>query len=188
MNSADGNYEVTLLTKATVYSTGEVLWNPPAIYKSSCEMDVEYFPFDKQSCLMKFGSWTSDGNEVTTPLISQFRNWLKNQLISGGFDAHETGPRHRFGSDRNQFDRWVTCSISIFCCGTFRSREHFLYLCKFLNSADFYMSVEWDILEVPAKRNEEYFPCCEEPYPGINFDLSLLHLFALFQTLNRWQH
>ena len=51
------------------------------------------------------------------------------------------------------------------------------------------MSVEWDILEVPAKRNEEYFPCCEEPYPGIiNFDLSLLHLFALFQTLNRWQH
>ena len=121
MNSADGNYEVTLLTKATVYSTGEVLWNPPAIYKSSCEMDVEYFPFDKQSCLMKFGSWTYDGNEVTTPLISQFRNWLKNQLISGGFDAHETGPRHRFGSDRNQFDRWVTCSISIFCCGTFEA-------------------------------------------------------------------
>lgn len=64
INSADGNYEVTLLTKATVFHTGEVNWNPPAIYKSSCEMDVEWFPFDKQSCLMKFGSWTYDGNEV----------------------------------------------------------------------------------------------------------------------------
>ncbi len=32
---------------------------------------------------------------------------------------------------------------------------------------EFYLSVEWDILEVPAKRNEEYYPCCQEPYPGI---------------------
>lgn len=63
-HSADGNYEVTLLTKATVHHTGLVNWNPPAIYKSSCEMDVEWFPFDKQSCLMKFGSWTYDGHEV----------------------------------------------------------------------------------------------------------------------------
>ncbi len=28
---------------------------------------------------------------------------------------------------------------------------------------EFYLSVEWDILEVPAKRNEEYFP---EPQKG----------------------
>ncbi|CAG7732793.1 unnamed protein product, partial [Allacma fusca] len=30
---------------------------------------------------------------------------------------------------------------------------------------EFYLSVEWDILEVPARRNEEYYPCCQEPYP-----------------------
>ncbi|GJQ82455.1 nAChRa3, partial [Trypoxylus dichotomus] len=58
---ADGNFEVTLATKATLNYTGRVEWKPPAIYKSSCEIDVEYFPFDEQTCVMKFGSWTYDG-------------------------------------------------------------------------------------------------------------------------------
>ncbi|KAG5672080.1 hypothetical protein PVAND_002238 [Polypedilum vanderplanki] len=40
-NNADGNFEVTLATKATIYSGGLVEWKPPAIYKSSCEIDVE---------------------------------------------------------------------------------------------------------------------------------------------------
>ena len=62
--SADGNFEVTLSTKATLYNSGRVEWKPPAIYHSSCEMDVEYFPFDEQTCVMKFGSWTYDGGQV----------------------------------------------------------------------------------------------------------------------------
>jgi hypothetical protein len=52
------------MTKATLKFTGEVFWKPPAIYKSSCEINVEYFPFDEQSCLMKFGSWTYNGFQV----------------------------------------------------------------------------------------------------------------------------
>lgn len=38
--------------------------NPPAIFKSYCEIDVEWFPFDTQTCFMKFGSWTHDGAQV----------------------------------------------------------------------------------------------------------------------------
>lgn len=58
--SADGNYEITIMTKALLNYTGKVRWKPPAIYKSSCQMDVEYFPFDVQTCNMKFGCWTYD--------------------------------------------------------------------------------------------------------------------------------
>lgn len=65
-SSADGNFEVTLATKATLNYTGRVEWKPPAIYKSSCEIDVEYFPFDEQTCVMKFGSWTYDGFQVSS--------------------------------------------------------------------------------------------------------------------------
>ena len=60
---------MTLSTKATLYNSGRVEWKPPAIYHSSCEMDVEYFPFDEQTCVMKFGSWTYDGYKVGNILI-----------------------------------------------------------------------------------------------------------------------
>lgn len=64
-NNADGDFVITMTaTKATVYYDGRISWEPPAIYKYSCEIDVEYFPFDEQNCRMKLGSWTYDGNEV----------------------------------------------------------------------------------------------------------------------------
>lgn len=64
LSSADGNYEVTLMTKATVYNSGLVVWQPPAVYKSSCAIDVEFFPYDVQTCVLKLGSWTYDGFKV----------------------------------------------------------------------------------------------------------------------------
>lgn len=59
-SSADGEFAVTHMTKAHLFHTGRVRWVPPAIYKSSCSIDVTFFPFDQQTCKMKFGSWTYD--------------------------------------------------------------------------------------------------------------------------------
>ena len=28
------------------------------IYKSYCSIDIEYYPFDRQNCTLKFGTWT----------------------------------------------------------------------------------------------------------------------------------
>lgn len=43
---------------------GEIVWDSPAITKSTCVVDVSYFPFDWQQCNLTFGSWTYNGNQV----------------------------------------------------------------------------------------------------------------------------
>ncbi|XP_049842768.1 acetylcholine receptor subunit alpha-like [Schistocerca gregaria] len=132
-NNADGNFEVTLATKATLNYTGRVEWKPPAIYKSSCEIDVEYFPFDEQTCVMKFGSWTYDGFQVDLRHIDEVKD---SNVVELGVDLSE-----------------------------------------------FYTSVEWDILEVPAVRNEKYYTCCDEPYLDITFNITMRRK-TLFYTVN----
>ncbi|XP_039289631.1 acetylcholine receptor subunit alpha-like isoform X1 [Nilaparvata lugens] len=132
-NNADGNFEVTLATKATIYYQGLVEWKPPAIYKSSCEIDVEYFPFDEQTCVLKFGSWTYDGFKVD----------LRHMDEKQGSNVVEVG----------------------------------------VDLSEFYMSVEWDILEVPAVRNERFYTCCDEPYLDITFNITMRRK-TLFYTVN----
>lgn len=66
------------MTKATVYHNGLVIWQPPAVYKSSCSIDVEYFPYDVQTCPLKLGSWTYDGLKVLTNISTTLTN-LYNQ-------------------------------------------------------------------------------------------------------------
>jgi len=132
-NNADGNFEVTLATKATLWYNGLVEWKPPAIYKSSCEIDVEYFPFDEQTCVMKFGSWTYDGFQVDLRHMCEIEG---SNVVDLGIDLSE-----------------------------------------------FYMSVEWDILEVPAVRNEKFYTCCDEPYLDITFNITMRRK-TLFYTVN----
>ncbi|XP_030847977.1 neuronal acetylcholine receptor subunit beta-3-like [Strongylocentrotus purpuratus] len=63
-NTAEGAYAVEVMNSATIFYDGSVTWKPPAIFRSSCSIDIEYFPFDEQRCIMKFGSWTYAGDVV----------------------------------------------------------------------------------------------------------------------------
>ncbi|KAM5229529.1 neuronal acetylcholine receptor subunit alpha-2 isoform 2-T2 [Hipposideros larvatus] len=81
-NNADGEFAVTHMTKAHLFSTGAVHWVPPAIYKSSCSIDVTFFPFDQQNCKMKFGSWTYDKAKIDLEQMEQTVD-LKDYWESG---------------------------------------------------------------------------------------------------------
>ena len=45
-----------------LYDSGNILWSRPMIFKLSCSLDLEEFPFDKQTCSMTFGSWIFGNN------------------------------------------------------------------------------------------------------------------------------
>uniref|UniRef100_A0A914C6Q3 Uncharacterized protein n=1 Tax=Acrobeloides nanus TaxID=290746 RepID=A0A914C6Q3_9BILA len=57
-NSVDKTFDSTYKSNLVVYNTGEVNWVPPGIFRLSCRLVVTWFPFDEQSCFLKFSSWT----------------------------------------------------------------------------------------------------------------------------------
>ncbi|NXD26278.1 ACHA6 protein, partial [Spelaeornis formosus] len=68
-NNAVGAFQVEGKTKALLRYDGMITWTPPAIFKSSCPMDITFFPFDHQNCSLKFGSWTYDKAKIDLLII-----------------------------------------------------------------------------------------------------------------------
>lgn len=57
-HSNDGLFEVAYYCNVLVYNTGYVYWLPPAIFRSACPINVNFFPFDWQNCTLKFRCWS----------------------------------------------------------------------------------------------------------------------------------
>lgn len=73
-NSAGGESKLRgnlkdLTKKVTVSSDGSTKWFTVAVLTSICPMDVKLFPFDEQTCTLKFGSWTQ--NQLKLDIVPQ---------------------------------------------------------------------------------------------------------------------
>lgn len=67
---------------------GNVLWIPPAMFSSTCSIDITNFPFDIQTCNMKFGSWTYDGFKLDLEFYAN-----KSEVTSVQYTVKLTGKR-----------------------------------------------------------------------------------------------
>ncbi|KAF8766772.1 Neuronal acetylcholine receptor subunit like protein [Argiope bruennichi] len=63
-NNADDYTRGYMNSRAMLEPSGNVFWPPPTKFRSTCPVDVTYFPFDDQTCIMKMGSWIYDGLQV----------------------------------------------------------------------------------------------------------------------------
>ncbi|KAK8398928.1 hypothetical protein O3P69_004199 [Scylla paramamosain] len=64
-NTASASYEDGVLnTNAIIYYTGEVELTSHAVLDSICIMDVQWYPFDEQTCELSFASWTYDTYKI----------------------------------------------------------------------------------------------------------------------------
>ncbi|XP_067672728.1 neuronal acetylcholine receptor subunit alpha-10-like [Haliotis asinina] len=63
-NYADHRLDEQRKSLCVFHHDGKILWMPQAVYRSSCQIDVTKFPFDIQSCHLKFGSWTYNGHKI----------------------------------------------------------------------------------------------------------------------------
>uniref|UniRef100_A0A0N5AS18 Acetylcholine receptor subunit alpha-type unc-63 n=1 Tax=Syphacia muris TaxID=451379 RepID=A0A0N5AS18_9BILA len=148
-NNADGNYQVTIMTKAKLAYNGTVEWAPPAVYKSMCQIDIEWFPFDAQTCEMKFGSWTYGGLEVNLKHKDLHKQRVENESVAG------------INGGEQELVWIVDDGIDL---------------------SDYYPSVEWDVLHVPAKRHEKRYNCCDSPFIDLTYEIHLRRK-TLFYTV-----
>ncbi|XP_061175747.1 neuronal acetylcholine receptor subunit alpha-4-like [Saccostrea echinata] len=63
-NFADPRLKEKRDALVVVEHDGSVMWMPQAILRSNCPFSTTYFPFDSQTCKMKFGFWTYDGTQL----------------------------------------------------------------------------------------------------------------------------
>nr|XP_006811730.1 PREDICTED: ligand-gated ion channel 4-like [Saccoglossus kowalevskii] len=65
-----------------IFSTGNILAVTPGIYKLPCPMNMEHFPFDRQFCSIKFGTWAYVESEVDLVLMFEeimIENYISNR-------------------------------------------------------------------------------------------------------------
>ena len=68
--SADDFSGQYMRSLALVSHIGRVFWPPPTKFRSTCPVDVAFFPFDDQTCILKLGSWLHDGYSVSPHLLN----------------------------------------------------------------------------------------------------------------------
>ena len=107
---------------------------------------------------MKFGLWISN-----LELIWRRKSYDKNQINFPGswtYNGAQVDLRHL---DQQAGSNIVNIGVDL---------------------KEFYPSVEWDILEIPAGRNEEYYPEFTEPFSGPKekTNYSKLFRFSSIQT------
>ncbi|KAL1006558.1 hypothetical protein UPYG_G00073790 [Umbra pygmaea] len=70
-NNNDAQFQVAYYCNVLLYPDGYVYWLPPAIFRSSCAINVNYFPFDWQNCSLKFTSLTYNAKEINMQLKTE---------------------------------------------------------------------------------------------------------------------
>ncbi|XP_049830732.1 neuronal acetylcholine receptor subunit alpha-7-like isoform X12 [Schistocerca gregaria] len=85
-NSADEGFDGTYPTNVVVRNNGSCLYVPPGIFKSTCKIDITWFPFDDQRCEMKFGSWTYDGFQLDLQLQDDTGGDISSFITNGEWD------------------------------------------------------------------------------------------------------
>ena len=63
-NTAENPLENIKWSNIVVESNGNVLWSRPGMIQSTCSFDMTNFPYDRQVCEIKLGSWSYTGQQL----------------------------------------------------------------------------------------------------------------------------
>ncbi|XP_055357822.1 acetylcholine receptor subunit alpha-like 1 [Paramacrobiotus metropolitanus] len=112
-NTVDGQFWPNYKSNAVIYSDGTVLWVPPFIYKSGCDTNPFYFPFDHQLCNMVFRSVTYNSLEVD--LDSKDKMDLKDYNVqpSGTWEVAKVPLFRTYRAEQRSYGRVPIVSVQL---------------------------------------------------------------------------
>nr|CAD7399906.1 unnamed protein product [Timema poppensis] len=189
-NSADEGFDGTYPTNVVVRNNGSCLYVPPGIFKSTCKIDITWFPFDDQRCEMKFGSWTYDGFQLDLQLQDDTGGDISSFITNGEWDL--------LGVPGKRNEIYYNCCPEPYIDITFiiiirrRTLYYFFNLivpCVLIASMavlGFTLppdSGEKLSLGMPGEKNTKSYACCPEPYVDITFVVHIRRR-TLFYTVN----
>ena len=63
-NTAENPLDNLKWSNVVVQSSGDILWSRPGMIQSTCSFDMTEFPYDRQVCELKLGSWSYTGEQL----------------------------------------------------------------------------------------------------------------------------
>uniref|UniRef100_A0A914GR85 Uncharacterized protein n=1 Tax=Globodera rostochiensis TaxID=31243 RepID=A0A914GR85_GLORO len=142
-NNADSHYNITIGTKATISHTGQVLWEPPAVFKSLCQIDVQWFPFDEQLCQLKVRPFIQPIFYISS--FSLVHGVTPRIYSVSHFGMTSTAPKRRW---KTALARTFLLLLNDLCVIFWASSD----------LSDYYPSVEWDVMSVKAVHHSRVYP------------------------------
>lgn len=76
INAASTPEIYTLKGGMYLYPDGEMLWSMPAVYTISCPLQLKFFPFDSQTCSIRFSSWSYDNSLLNLAPYGEYTTQL----------------------------------------------------------------------------------------------------------------
>ena len=121
--SAESIYQDYDEFQAVLYPDGTVRWEPGGVFKTMCQIDITYYPFDEQRCDLTFGAWSYYTSKMNLTTSSVKIN-LDTYDTNGEWDILDTSvERGEFAFDCCPDQRFSNVRFSVYL-----RRRHTFYI------------------------------------------------------------
>ncbi|CAD5125518.1 DgyrCDS13725 [Dimorphilus gyrociliatus] len=108
INGAERIYEDYNAFRAVISHKGFIHWEPGGVFKTMCQIDITYYPFDEQTCALTFGAWsyhTAKMNLTTSYDVINMDSYKTNgewevigKRVKRNEFAYESAPNEKFSN------------------------------------------------------------------------------------------
>ena len=146
--------------QATIASDGSVTWSPYEVFQTTCSLDISHFPFDSQTCEIRFITWMNDDTKV------------KLGIGSAGFYTSNFEENGKWNVDSMSASTELVNGKTVLVFTLNLTRKSAFYVLFFLLPAVLLSILNMFVFVLPASSGEK-----------IGYTIAVFLSYALFYTI-----